>query len=131
MTVINLSLGGPRNLLVEAALQRTMQQGIVVVAAAGNGGADAMPVYPAAQPGVIAITAVDANLKPYPRANRGDYIAYAAPGVDVWVATPGGTGEDLWREGHRASGCRRQRNVLCGAVRHSRDRGKRMDRSGK
>jgi minor extracellular protease Epr len=90
--VINLSLGGSRNLLVEAAIQRVMQHGIVIVAAAGNGGADAEPVYPAAQPGVIAVTAVDANLKPYDRDNRGDYISYAAPGVDVWVAAPGGGG---------------------------------------
>jgi len=90
--VINLSLGGSRNLLVEAAVQRVLERGIVIVAAAGNGGADAAPVYPAAQPGVIAVTAVDANLKPYDRDNRGDYISYAAPGVDVWVAAPGGGG---------------------------------------
>ena len=90
--VINLSIGGSRNLLVEAAVQRVLERGIVIVAAAGNGGADAAPVYPAAQPGVIAVTALDANLKPYDRANRGDYISYAAPGVDVWVAAPGGGG---------------------------------------
>ena len=92
VVVINLSLGGSRNLLLEAALQRVLERDIVIVAAAGNGGADAAPVYPAAQPGVIAVTAIDANLKPYGRDNRGAYIAYAAPGVDVWVATPGGDG---------------------------------------
>ena len=90
--VINLSLGGSRNLLVEAAVQRVLERGIVIVAAAGNGGADAAPVYPAAQPGVIAVTAIDANLKPYDHANRGEYVSYAAPGVDVWVAAPGGDG---------------------------------------
>ena len=90
VTVINLSLGGTRNLLLEAALERVMKRGIIVVAAAGNGGEDGAPVYPAAQPGVIAVTAVDANLKPYKLANHGDYISYAAPGVDVWVAAPGG-----------------------------------------
>ncbi len=92
VAVINLSLGGSRNLLVEAAVQRVLKRGIVIVAAAGNGGADATPMYPAAQPGVIAVTAIDADLKPYDRANRGDYISYAAPGVDVWVASPGGDG---------------------------------------
>jgi hypothetical protein len=90
--VINLSLGGSRNLLVEAAVQRVLERGIVIVAAAGNGGADAAPIYPAAQPGVIAVTAIDANLKAYDRANRGEYLSYAAPGVDVWVAAPGGDG---------------------------------------
>jgi Subtilase family/CARDB len=89
VSVINLSLGGPRNLLVEAAVQRLQERGIAVVAAAGNGGSDSPPVYPAAQPGVVAVTAVDADLKPYRHANHGDYISFAAPGVDVWTATPG------------------------------------------
>lgn len=88
--VINLSLGGPRNLIVEAAIQRVLAMGVAVVAAAGNGGPDAVPVYPAAQEGVIAVTAVDMELKPYRRANRGDYIGFAAPGVDVPTAAPGG-----------------------------------------
>jgi subtilisin family serine protease len=87
--VINLSLGGPRNLLVEAAVRRLLERGVGIVAAAGNGGASAPPVYPAAQPGVIATTAVDAKLKVYRKANRGDYIRFAAPGVDVWTAAPG------------------------------------------
>lgn len=88
--VINLSLGGPRNLIVEAAIQRVLAMGVAVVAAAGNGGPDAPPAYPAAQEGVIAVTAVDMKLKPYRRANRGDYIGFAAPGVDVLTAAPGG-----------------------------------------
>jgi hypothetical protein len=92
VAVINLSLGGPRNLLVEAAVQRLTEIGVAIVAAAGNGGADAPPVFPAAQPGVVAVTAIDANLNPFPRANRGDYVAFAAPGVDVWTAAPGRDG---------------------------------------
>jgi len=84
--VINLSLGGPRNALLELALQRVLARGIGVVAAAGNGGADAAPSYPAAQTGVVAVTAVDIEAKPARDASRGDYIDLAAPGVDVWVA---------------------------------------------
>lgn len=87
--VINLSLGGPRNLLVEAAVQRLLDRGVAMVAAAGNGGPSAPPVYPAAQAGVIATTAVDAKLKVYRKANHGDYIQFAAPGVDIWTAAPG------------------------------------------
>lgn len=90
--VINLSLGGPRNLILEAAVQRVEELGIVVVAAAGNGGPDAAPMYPAAQNGVVAVTAVDARQLPYDEANHGSYIAFAAPGVDIWVARPGGGG---------------------------------------
>jgi hypothetical protein len=90
VAVVNLSLGGPRNLIVEAAIQRILAMGIAVVAAAGNGGPDAPPVYPAAQDGVIAVTAVDIKLNPYRRANRGDYVGFAALGVDVLTAAPGG-----------------------------------------
>jgi hypothetical protein len=93
VVAINLSFGGPRNQLVEAAILRTERLGIEVLAAAGNGGADASPVYPAAQAGVLAVTAIDAKLQPYAHANRGEYIAFAAPGVDVWAAAPGGGGK--------------------------------------
>ncbi len=92
VSVINLSFGGDRNQLLETAIARVEQRGVEVLAAAGNGGADAAPVYPAAQPGVVAVTAVDAKLALYPRANRGAYVAYAAPGVDVWAAAPGASG---------------------------------------
>lgn len=90
--VINLSLGGPRNLLLEVAVGKLLQRGVVIVAAAGNAGPKAAPIYPAAQKGVIAVTAVDAEYNVYPRANRGNYISLAAPGVDVWAAKPGGAG---------------------------------------
>jgi Subtilase family len=93
VVAVNLSFGGQRNQLVEAAVLRVAQHGVAVLAAAGNGGADAPPVFPAAQAGVIAVTAVDAKLQPYARASRGDYIAFAAPGVDVWAAAPGGAGK--------------------------------------
>jgi Subtilase family len=93
IVAVNLSFGGPRNRLVEAAVLRVEQLGVEVLAAAGNGGADAPPVYPAAQAGVIAVTALDTRMQPYPHANHGDYIAFAAPGVDVWAAAPGGGGK--------------------------------------
>jgi len=90
--LINMSLGGPRNLLVEAAVQRLQERGIEVVAAAGNGGEKGPSVYPAAQAGVIAVTAVDAKLNIYKNATHGDYVAFSAPGVDIWAAAPGKDG---------------------------------------
>lgn len=93
VSVINISLGGKRNLLLEAAITRVLSGNIAVVAAAGNGGPNAAPVYPAAQTGVIAVTAVDAAQNIYASTNQGDYITVAAPGVDVWSATPGGNGK--------------------------------------
>ncbi len=92
VSIINMSLGGPRNLLVEAAIRRLQERGVAVVAAAGNGGDQGPPVYPAAQPGVVAVTAVDARLNIYKHATHGDYIALSAPGVDVWTAAPGREG---------------------------------------
>lgn len=60
-----------------------------IVAAAGNAGPKAKPAYPAAQDGVIAVTATDAKDRLYKKANRGDYISVAAPGVDILGAKPG------------------------------------------
>jgi subtilisin family serine protease len=65
---------------------------MIIVAAAGNNGAGAEPSYPAAYPGVIAVTAVNRQLDVYNRATRGEYVDLAAPGVDLWVAAPGGGG---------------------------------------
>jgi subtilisin family serine protease len=85
--VINLSLAGPPNDVLEATLaQLEEQRGIVIVAAAGNGGPSAPPAYPAAYESVIAVTAVDRTGRAYRRAGRGDYVELAAQGVDVWTA---------------------------------------------
>src|SRR5690606_36077764 len=54
--------------------------------AAGNGGRGAPPAYPAAWPGVLAVTAVDAGLNPYRQAARGPQVDFAAPGVNLWTA---------------------------------------------
>jgi subtilisin family serine protease len=89
--LINLSLGGPQNLILAAAVQRVLDLEIAVIAAAGNLGATAEPLYPAAQEGVIAVTAIDAARRLYRHANRGEHIAFAAPGVDIWV--PRGEGD--------------------------------------
>ena len=87
--VINVSLGGADNQIVALAVRAVLARGIAMVAAAGNGGVGAPPVYPAAYPGVIAVTAVDADARVYRHANRGEYIDFSAPGVDVFVALDG------------------------------------------
>lgn len=87
--VINVSLGGSENAVLERLVRETLKRGVILVAAAGNGGPQAPAVYPAAYPGVIAVTAVDADNKVYPQANQGKYILLTAPGVDVWI--PGKT----------------------------------------
>ncbi|WP_245461922.1 S8 family serine peptidase [Shinella sp. JR1-6] len=84
--VVNLSLTGPANMLLERAVAAAASRGIIMVAAAGNDGPNAEPVYPAAYEHVIAVTAVDKARNPYRRAVRGDHIDIAAPGVGVWTA---------------------------------------------
>jgi len=86
VTVVNMSLTGPANVLLERQVARLNQDGVVIVAAAGNGGPRAKPVYPGAYNGVVTVTAVDANQKIYRRAARGAHIDLAAPGVGVWTA---------------------------------------------
>ncbi len=90
VVVVNLSFAGPRNLLVERVIERLHRLGIQVAAAAGNEGPGAPPRYPAAQPEVVAVTAVDADGRPWRRAATGPHIDFAAPGVDLWSARPGG-----------------------------------------
>ena len=90
--VINLSLSGPANAVLQNAIEAAQAEGIVVIAAAGNNGAGAESAYPAAYPGVIAVTAVDQDLNVYRRATQGAYIDLAGPGVNVWTASVQGSG---------------------------------------
>ncbi|MDQ6956167.1 MAG: S8 family serine peptidase [Mariprofundaceae bacterium] len=85
--VINLSFGGSRDMLLELGLRQLMKQGISIVAAAGNGGLNSPAIYPAAQKGVIAVTAVDAKSHLYRQASQGTYVDFSAPGVDLWAAS--------------------------------------------
>jgi hypothetical protein len=93
--VLNMSFVGPRDKSLEDLLAAASRKGLVLVAAAGNAGPKAPPAYPGACPGVIAVTAVDAADRRYLHANRGRYIAIAAPGVDVLAPVEGGKHELL------------------------------------
>jgi len=89
--IINMSLAGPPDDLLARYVGLATQQNRVVVAAAGNGGPNAKPGFPAALPGVLAVTAVDAGDALYPMANVGAYIDVAAPGVDIVSPAPDGS----------------------------------------
>lgn len=88
--VINISLAGPPNRLLQAALGRASEQDVLVLAAAGNGGPVARPMYPAAYDTVVAVTAVDTRNQVFRLANRGTYLDIAAPGVGLLHARAGG-----------------------------------------
>jgi hypothetical protein len=83
--VINMSFAGPQDPDVSRALAAAKKKGIVLVAAAGNAGPSSPPLYPAADPNVIAVTATDAQDRLFKAANRGRHVAIAAPGVEIMV----------------------------------------------
>jgi hypothetical protein len=87
--VINMSFVGPDNAVLAAVVRKVIDQSIVIVAAAGNDGPNAPPLYPAAYPGVIAVTAVDAQAKVLIEASGGDHVQFAAPGADMLAASLG------------------------------------------
>jgi subtilisin family serine protease len=87
--VVNMSFAGPRDPAIQDRIRSMTAKGVMFIAAAGNFGPLAPPVYPAAYEEVVAVTAVDRDRKGYAKANHGNYIDLAAPGVDVWTAFPG------------------------------------------
>lgn len=85
--IINMSLTGPKDSLLNRAIHELHNNGILIVAAAGNGGKQAKPAYPAAYENVLAVTATDSADLLYDQANRGDYIFISAPGVNIFTAS--------------------------------------------
>jgi subtilisin family serine protease len=88
--IVNMSFAGPKDAVIERAIAATAARGLVLIAAAGNAGAKSPPLYPAANPNVIAVSATDAQDKLFGASNRGNYIALAAPGVDIFLPAPDG-----------------------------------------
>ncbi len=86
VSVINMSLVGARNQLLEQTIQRLLAQGLTLVAAVGNDGPAAPPLYPASYPGVIGVTGVDAHNRVLLEAGRGVQVMFAAPGADLAAA---------------------------------------------
>jgi hypothetical protein len=84
--VINVSLVGPHNATLAAVVARVIARGYLIVAAVGNDGPAALPLYPAAYAGVVAVTGVDAKERVLVEANRGPHVAFAAPGADMVAA---------------------------------------------
>ncbi|MHB8812912.1 MAG: S8 family serine peptidase [Steroidobacteraceae bacterium] len=85
--VINVSLVGPPNALLQQVIARMVARGFLIVAAVGNDGPAAPPLYPAAYTGVVGVTAVDARRRVIFEAERGPQVMFAAPGADIPAAT--------------------------------------------
>ncbi len=91
VAVINISLVGPTNEPLRAAVATLVGRGYLIVAAVGNDGPAAKPLYPASFPGVVGVTGVDRKSRVLMEAGRGPQVAFAAPGADIAAATTGGT----------------------------------------
>jgi hypothetical protein len=86
--VVNLSLAGPANEVLDRAIADLVaRHGMVLVAAVGNGGGTRPVAHPAAHPQVIAVTAVDRRGRGFGGAQRGEEVDLAAPGVELLLAT--------------------------------------------
>jgi subtilisin family serine protease len=86
--VINLSLGSEDGSeTITSAIHDALEAGVVVVAAAGN---EKRPVdFPANVPGVIAVSSMSKEFKFSYFSNRGQGIAFIAPGEDILSTFPG------------------------------------------
>ena len=91
--IINLSLGGPiKSAILKDAVEHALDAGVVIVAAAGNSGKKVG--WPAAYPGVVAVSATDDTDKIAWFSSRGPEVAIAAPGVGVTQQTVCNGGRD-------------------------------------
>lgn len=87
--VVNISLSGPPNKVLETALDVASEKGLLIVAAVGNQGQNSPPQFPAAYNTVLAATAVDVEGDIYDKAVRGSHVDFSAPGVDIYINAEG------------------------------------------
>lgn len=86
--VVNMSFVGPFDPDLRGMLAAAAGKDIVLIAAGGNGGPGSGPQYPASDPNVLAVAATDDKDGLFALDNRNQYIAVAAPGVDILSLAP-------------------------------------------
>ena len=89
VAVVNVSLVGPANQVLQRVVERAVARGMLIVAAVGNDGPAAAPLYPASWPGVVGVGAVDGRLRLLPEGARGPQVMFVAPGADMAAAAAG------------------------------------------
>jgi subtilisin family serine protease len=98
--VANMSLGGGASSAVDAAVSRSIQDGVTYAVAAGNGNnagvaQDACRYSPARVPTALTIGATDKNDRKASFSNFGKCVDWFAPGVGILSSTMGG-GSEAW-----------------------------------
>jgi subtilisin family serine protease len=92
---VNISLVGAKSVLLTGLVRAMTQRGFLLVAAVGNDGPTAPPLFPAAYPDVVGVTGVDAKRRVLPEACRGEQVDFAAWGAEFSAAAIGGGYEEL------------------------------------
>jgi subtilisin family serine protease len=89
--VINMSFGTPESALTPddqrphiEIVNYALSRGCILVAASGNSG-ETENFFPAADPDVIAVGAVDGSGVPASFMTRGEHVALCAPGTSIWT----------------------------------------------
>jgi len=95
IAVVNISLVGAKSILLTGLVRAMTSRGFLLVAAVGNDGPTAPPLYPASYPGVIGVTGVDADRRVLPEACRGEQVDFAARGASLSGAALGGRFEEI------------------------------------
>ena len=88
--IVQIGIGGPESAILKVLVHEALRRENLVLSGVGDGGPGSPPIYPAAWPEVEGVTAVDRHGRLFLRANRGDYISLAAPGVNWPLSTAGG-----------------------------------------
>jgi thermitase len=88
--VLNMSLGGPgQSDVLDAAVNRAWQSGMVVTASAGNQNSG-VAFYPAASPNALGVAATNASDERWFLSNFGSFVDIAAPGDGILSIVRGG-----------------------------------------
>ncbi len=95
VAVVNISLVGAKSVLLTGLVRAMTARGFLLVAAVGNDGPTAPPLYPASYPDVVGVTGVDAKHKVLPEACRGEQVDFAAAGAELEAAAVGGGFEEI------------------------------------
>ena len=89
VAVVNVSLVGPPNQILQRVIAQAVGRGMLIVAAVGNDGPAAPPLYPASWPGVVGVGGVDGRLRLLAEGARGPQVMFVAPGADMVGAASG------------------------------------------
>lgn len=80
--IVNMSLGGNANELLDKAVTKALEAGAIIVASAGNEGKDACSRSPGRVPGVITVGSISFNEKQQQQQRA--FATNYGPCVDIW-----------------------------------------------